>query len=224
MKIYLAVFLFAFFQFALFPRDITTLSGTTYRDVKVNGASAIELTISYADKEKPERTIMKPIPFTDLPDEIRREFKYDPAKAEVFLKTRRELNDKKTEVKNQDDPNKAISDVPGANISTNGVIIAPGELPLKTESADSKRKTEAKAAVAEGNKDVAEAKAQRDTDKAVSDATDVNSSIRGGTAPGELHGSAESLDIMRKGAEKNSAPGAKEGAAESDKIRNEAVN
>jgi len=101
MKLYLSVFLFVMLQFALFPRDITTLSGTAYKDVKVLDVNAAEITIYYPDKDKPELTIMKPIPFTDLPDEIRKEFKYDPAKAEAFEKARKALEDKIAEAKKQ---------------------------------------------------------------------------------------------------------------------------
>jgi len=88
MKLYLAMFMFVLLQAALFSRDFTTLSGTAYKDVKVCESNAAELTISYQDKDKPELTVMKSIPFTDLPDEIKKEFKHDPVKAEAFEKAR----------------------------------------------------------------------------------------------------------------------------------------
>lgn len=73
MKLYLALFLFAFLPVALYSRDITTLSGITYKNAEVFESNAGELTISYQDKDKPGLTIMKSIPFSDLPDDIRKE-------------------------------------------------------------------------------------------------------------------------------------------------------
>lgn len=212
MKLYVVLFLFALLPATLFSRDITTLSGTSYKDVTVNGSTAIELIISLKEKDKPERTILKPIPFTDLPDAIRKEFKYDPEKAEAFEKSRTEFERKKTEDRQQKESEKLTS--PDMKTAVLGVPVEKSgtEVIVKQKAAD-------KDTAQDGKNDAAEAKVQRASEKAVSDATDVNSSIRGGTAPGELHGTAESLDIRRQSSEKNAAPGAKEGAAESAKIR-----
>ncbi|HBC89481.1 MAG TPA: hypothetical protein DCZ94_21295 [Lentisphaeria bacterium] len=90
MKIILSLILLVLIQASLLSRDITTLSGTTYKDAKVFDSNAAELIISYQDKTDPKLTIMKPIPFTDLPDDIKKEFKYDPAKAEAFEKARKD--------------------------------------------------------------------------------------------------------------------------------------
>jgi hypothetical protein len=218
MKLYVVLFLFALLPATLFSRDITTLSGTTYKDVTVNGSNAIELIISLKKKSNPERTILKPIPFTDLPDAIRKEFKYDPAKAEAFEKSRREFDKKAAEEKQQKESEKVIS--PDAKT---GGVIAPAGKSVQGGSLDIKQKPVEKDIAQDGKNDAAEAKVQRASDKAVSDATDVNSSIRVGSAPGALQGTAESLDIRRQSSEKNTAPGAKEGAAEADKIRTDAI-
>jgi len=46
MKPYIALFLLAFLPAALFSRDITTLSGTTYKNAKVFDSNATELVIT----------------------------------------------------------------------------------------------------------------------------------------------------------------------------------
>ena len=132
MKLYLALFLFALLSAALYSRDITTLSGITYRNATVFDSNAGELIISYQDKDKPELTIMKPVPFTDLPDNIRKEFKYDPVKAELFEKARKEGNRKKAEkMKGENVISPVVLDIPEGIASVNnspiGGNVAPGE-------------------------------------------------------------------------------------------------
>ncbi len=81
MKFIIASFLLALVPLTLFPRDITTLSGTTYNNATVLESDDTKLTISY--KDATARNILKSIPFTDLPNDIRKEFNYDPQKVEA---------------------------------------------------------------------------------------------------------------------------------------------
>lgn len=108
MKILITAVLFAVVSFALFSRDITTLSGTTYKDATVFDTNAAELVISY--KNASNWTIVKSIPFTDLPDDIRKEFKYEPAKGEAYEKGLKEWEKKNAELKAQAETQKKIDD------------------------------------------------------------------------------------------------------------------
>ena len=53
---------------------------------------------------------MKSIPFTELPDDIRKEFKYEPAKAEAYEKGRQEWEKKNAEEKAEAEKQKKIDD------------------------------------------------------------------------------------------------------------------
>jgi hypothetical protein len=88
MKILFVSVLFALVSFTLFSRDITTLSGTSYKNAKVYASNPAELVISY--KNASGWTILKSVPFTDLPDSIRKEYEYEPAKGQAYA---RGLND-----------------------------------------------------------------------------------------------------------------------------------
>ncbi|MFA6290598.1 MAG: hypothetical protein WC637_02390, partial [Victivallales bacterium] len=71
-------------------------------------SNAAELVISY--KNASNWTIMKSIPFTDLPDDIRKEFKYDPAMGAAYEKGRQAWERKNAEEKAEADKQKKIDD------------------------------------------------------------------------------------------------------------------
>ncbi len=108
MKILFAAVLVALFSLTLFARDITTLSGATYKNATVFDTNAAELVISY--KNASNWTIVKSIPFTDLPDDIRKEFKYEPAKGEAYEKGLHEWEKKNAALKSQAETQKKIDD------------------------------------------------------------------------------------------------------------------
>jgi hypothetical protein len=212
MKLYLALFLFVFLPVALFSRDITTLSGITYNNATVFDSNAGGLTISYQDKNNPELTIMKPIPFSDLPEPIRKEFNYDPVKAKSFEKAQKELENNKTE--------NAISTwVPDTQESTAAANynpvpleggIAPGEKNGAAE-ANAMKQEALQNGLAPGEREgAAESNAIR------------REAAENGIAPGEKDGAAEGRAIRREAMENNLAPGEKEGAAEGRAIKKEA--
>lgn len=108
MRILFASVLFATLSLTLFARDISTLSGKTYKNATVFDSNAAELVISY--KNASGWDIVKSIPFTDLPEDIRKEFKYDPAKGEAYEKGRQEWERKNAELKAQAETQKKIDD------------------------------------------------------------------------------------------------------------------
>lgn len=108
MRILFASVLFATISLTLFARDISTLSGKTYKNATVFDSNAAELVISY--KNASGWDIVKSIPFTDLPEDIRKEFKYDPAKGEAYEKGRQEWERKNAELKAQAETQKKIED------------------------------------------------------------------------------------------------------------------
>jgi hypothetical protein len=108
MRIFIAVVLFTAVSLTLFSRDITVLSGTTYKNATVFDSNAAELVISY--KNAAGWTIVKSVPFTDLPDDIRKEFKYDPVKGEAYEKGRQEWERKNAEEKAEAEKQKKNDD------------------------------------------------------------------------------------------------------------------
>lgn len=108
MRILFASVLFATISLTLFARDISTLSGKTYKNATVFDSNAAELVISY--KNASGWDIVKSIPFTDLPEDIRKEFKYDPVKGEAYEKGRQEWERKNAELKAQAETQKKIDD------------------------------------------------------------------------------------------------------------------
>ena len=108
MKIFIAAVLFAGVSFTLFSRDFTTLSGTIYKNATVFDTNAAELVISY--KNASNWTIVKSIPFTDLPEDIRKEFKYDSVKGAAYEKELKEWERKNAELKAQAETQKKIDD------------------------------------------------------------------------------------------------------------------
>ena len=194
MKLYLVVFLFGLLPSALFSLDITTLSGTTYKDAKVFDVNAVELVIAYQDQAKPELTIMKPVPFTDLPDEIKKEYKYNPVKAEAFEKARKEFEKKKekqgesAEIIISPDTLAPLQRVVPANDNLLDGDTAPGEKNGESEANAMKREA-----------------------------------MENGRAPGEREGAAEGREMKREAMENGRAPGEREGAAEGREIRSEAM-
>ena len=194
MKIYLVVFLFGLLPAVLFSRDITTLSGTTYKDAKVFDSNPVELIIAYQDTDKPELTIMKPVLFTDLPDEIRKEYKYDPVKAQAYDKARNEWEKKKEKQ--------------GESAE---IIISPDKAgPLK-------KVVPADDNILDGNTAPGERNGEAEVDAMKQEATEK------GLAPGELEGAAEGRKIRQEAMGKGLAPGELEGAAEGREIRREAL-
>lgn len=97
MKVLIAVFFLAVVSLTLFSRDITTMSGTTYKDATVFDTNAAELVISF--KNSSGWTVIKSLQFTDLPEDIRKEFKYDPVKGEAYEKGLKEWEKKNAELK-----------------------------------------------------------------------------------------------------------------------------
>jgi len=181
MKLYLVVFLFGLLPSALFSLDITTLSGTTYKDAKVFDVNAVELVIAYQDQAKPELTIMKPVPFTDLPDEIKKEYKYNPVKAEAFEKARKEFEKKKekqgesAEIIISPDTFAPLQRVVPANDNLLDGDTAPGEKNGESEGNAMKREA-----------------------------------MENGRAPGEREGAAEGREIRSEAMGNGRAPGEKE--------------
>ncbi|HBC86421.1 MAG TPA: hypothetical protein DCZ94_05660 [Lentisphaeria bacterium] len=200
MKLYLAVLVFALLPVALFSRDIATLSGTIYKDVKICESNPIELIISFQDQDNPELTIMKSIPFTDLPYEIRKEFKYDPLKAEVFEKAIKEAMKQKAEdIKEQKAEDKMEKEAKEAS---------PGMLDNQAGAAVNKDPVVSKTAPGEKNY-TEEVKKIKEEASAV------------GIAPGEKNDAAEVNKMREEAAAKGIAPGEKNGPEEANKMRDE---
>jgi hypothetical protein len=108
MRILILSVLLAFASLTLLSRDITTLTGAIYKNATVFDSNAAELVISY--KNASNWTIVKSIPFTDLPDDIRKEFKYDPAAGEAYEKGRKEWERKNAELKAEAETQKKIDE------------------------------------------------------------------------------------------------------------------
>jgi hypothetical protein len=106
MKVLIAVFFFAVVSLTLFSRDITTVTGTTYKDATVFDTNAAELVISY--KNTSGWTVIKSIQFTDLPEDIRKEFNYDPVKGEAYVRGLKEWDKKNAELKAEAETQKKI--------------------------------------------------------------------------------------------------------------------
>jgi len=84
MRNVLVLFIIAAIAFPIYARDIKTTSGKVYKDVKISSVTPIGFDISYT---KADGTfVIRELFFKDLPDDIKKEFKYDPAKAEAFQK------------------------------------------------------------------------------------------------------------------------------------------
>ncbi|MFZ2656347.1 MAG: hypothetical protein WAX69_15560 [Victivallales bacterium] len=177
MKLYLALFFFALLPAALFSRDITTLSGTTYKDAKVFDSNPRELTISYQDKDD---TVMKPISFKDLPDDIKKEYNYDPAKAEAYEKKIIELQKKKA-IERQ-------NGVTEAELSPGAVNIQLAPAPLNPNQTGG--------GIAPGEKD-----------GAAEGAAIKKEALENGLAPGEREAAAEGREIKKEALEGGRAPG-----------------
>ncbi|OGV55237.1 MAG: hypothetical protein A2017_09425 [Lentisphaerae bacterium GWF2_44_16] len=73
-----------FIAATLSARDITTLDGKTYKNVQISSVTPAGFDICYA----PDKggVAIKEIFFKDLPESIRKEFNYNPQKAEAFTK------------------------------------------------------------------------------------------------------------------------------------------
>ncbi len=217
MKIYLVVCLFGLLPAALFSRDITTLSGTTYKDAKVFDSNPVELIIAYQDTDKPELTIMRPVLFTDLPDDIRKEYKYDPVKAQAYDKARKEWEKKKEKQGESAEiiisPDKAapLKKVVPADDNVLDGNTAPGERNGEDE-VDSMRQEAMAQGLAPGELEGA-AEGRKMKQEAMAH----------GLAPGELEGAAEGRKIKQEAMAQGLAPGEREGAAEGREIKREAL-
>ncbi|HCE44915.1 MAG TPA: hypothetical protein DET40_15345 [Lentisphaeria bacterium] len=210
MKLYLAVIMFALLQTALFSRDFTTLSGTAYKDAKVCESNPAELTISYQDKDKPELTVMKSIPFTDLPDEIKKEFKYDPVKAEAFEEARKEAAKQKADDAREKEAAKQKADDAREKEAAE-VITSPGQT-FEEQLLDAPLKA---GSVVEGGAP-GEMSGPAEADKIREDAG------KDGFAPGEKMGPAAADKIREDAGKDGLSPGEKMGPAAADKIREDA--
>lgn len=80
MILFLGVVLASAVGFAL---DITTLDGKTYKNVIVISANPVALNIGYQTKDKVD--VIKGIPFTNLPEDIRKKYGYTKEKADKFI-------------------------------------------------------------------------------------------------------------------------------------------
>ncbi len=69
---------------SVLARDITTIDGKTYRNVKISGITPAGFDISYKPSKGGIAVVR--LKFKDLPEDIRKEFNYDPAKAAAFEK------------------------------------------------------------------------------------------------------------------------------------------
>ncbi|HCE45828.1 MAG TPA: hypothetical protein DET40_19970 [Lentisphaeria bacterium] len=215
MRFYLAVFLFALLPAALFSRDITTLSGTTYKDVKVFDSNPRELTISYKDNDE---TVLKPVSFKDLPDDIKKEYKYDPVKAEAYEKEIIELGRKKAVHKNNQQESPVLvspGGIPLAPAPLNpdqlGGGIAPGEKNGPAEGAAIKREAMENGLAPGEREAAAEGREMK------------KEALQNGLAPGELDGAAEGKAIKQKAMENGLPPGEREAAAEGREMKKEAL-
>jgi cation transport ATPase len=75
---------------AIFASDITTRDGKTYKHAKVTGVDADGLRIMHS-------TGVTKVSFDNLPDEIQKEYNYDPAKVAAFRKAAEEAKKAETE-------------------------------------------------------------------------------------------------------------------------------
>lgn len=215
MKPLLSLFLFSLLSAALYSRDITTLSGITYKNAEVFESNAVELTIAYQDKDKPELTVMKPVPFSDLPDDIRKEYNYDPAKAESFEKSRKEWGKRKIENESSTNvipPWSTRVSKGGATINSSPIEggIAPGEKNGAAEARSIRQEAMEKNRAPGELEGKAEGRSIREE------------AMRNNRAPGEKEGKAEGRSIRKEAMEENLAPGELEGKAEGRSIRKEA--
>lgn len=209
MKLLLALFMYVFLSAVLFSRDITTLSGTTYKNATVFDSNPGELIISYPDKDL---TVVKPIPFTDLPDDIKKEFKYDPVKGEAFEKARSEWK-----------KNKAAAD-----INKKSAVNANGEKAVKQDllKMDEQLELQNDISEAESTSVKKEAVGNRAPNEKAWGAEGrelKREALEGGKSPNEKDWAAEGKALKREALESGRAPGEKEGAAEGDATRRQAM-
>ncbi len=216
MKFYLALLMSVSIAASLYSRDITTLSGTTYKDAKIFDSNPREIIISYQDKDDPKLTVMKPVNFKDLPDEIKKEYKYDPVKAEAYEKALIRAEQKR-DANNQDNDteqttgnvNLQLAPAPIAPDQIGGGT-APGEKDGKAEGALMKREAD-DADLAPGEKEgLVEGREIK------GEALDKN------IAPEEKENLAEGREIKREAGDNDFAPGEDEGAKEARKIKRDA--
>ena len=77
--------LIAFFMISMVSaRDITTLDGTTYKNVTITDSSPVGITIVYG--QSGGAIVIRWLDFKDLPETIRKEFGYTEARAREFEK------------------------------------------------------------------------------------------------------------------------------------------
>ena len=62
--------------------DITTTTGEVLKDATIYDANPVELVIGYTDKDG--WTAIKPVPFTSLSDDLKKQYGYTPEKAKAY--------------------------------------------------------------------------------------------------------------------------------------------
>lgn len=195
MRLSLAVFLTVFLSTVLFSRDITTLSGTTYKNATVFDSNPGELIISYPDKDL---TVVKPIPFTDLPDDIKKEFKYDPVKGEAFEKARSEWKKNKAAA---DMNKKSAVKANGEKAVKQDLLKLNEQLELQNDISEAENTSVKKEAVGNRAPNEKEGPAEGRALK--------REALESGRAPGEKEGAAEGRAMKREATGTGLAPGEK---------------
>jgi hypothetical protein len=94
MRSVLVLFIIAAMAFPLCARDIKTLDGKVYKNVEISSVTPVGFDISYTKENG--TFVIKELFFKNLPDDIKKEFKYDQAKAESFQKKVTDIQQKRT--------------------------------------------------------------------------------------------------------------------------------
>jgi hypothetical protein len=84
MKRVMMLIMLAGVSLAVNGRDITTTTGTVYKDVEITNTSPVEITIMYDDSKG--NPVLRGIELKDLPENIQREFNYTQVRADEFKK------------------------------------------------------------------------------------------------------------------------------------------
>ncbi|MCP3966131.1 MAG: hypothetical protein GY750_06860 [Lentisphaerae bacterium] len=87
-KLIMSLIAFTAFSVSLSALDITTLDGKTYKNAKVTNVLPNSIDIFYIKKDGTQ--VIRGIKFTNLPEDIRKKYNYNPKKSEAFEKSSQE--------------------------------------------------------------------------------------------------------------------------------------
>lgn len=93
MKNVLVLFLISAIVFPVFSRDIKTTDGKVYKNVEISSVTPVGFDICYTKADS--TFVIKELLFKNLPEDVQKEFKYDPAKADAFQKQVNEAQQKR---------------------------------------------------------------------------------------------------------------------------------